>query len=388
MKKQHFLHILKKYRQGKATEEEQRFLEAYYDLFESESGMEDLNEEEKERLKQGIKNDIQEQIVKKELRTAKVRKIHSLRKIAAVLLFLLVSGAVFYLFHTKNSTFEPSVAENNGTQQEEIHPGGNKAILTLANGQKIVLDSSSQKTFSSQSYINMSRDSGILVYTSAQKETKQTRYNTITTPYGGKYKVVLSDGTKVWLNAGSSLHYPIAFNGNKRKVTLTGEGYFEVAQNKNKPFVVKAEGLQVKVLGTHFNINAYPENKEVKTTLAEGSVLVSKGKDSKQLSPGEQAGWNRDNRRFSVSKVNVREMLAWKNDLFYFDNTNIKSIMQQLARWYNVQVRYNMKEVDKKNFSGVMSRYTDIKEILKRMELTGTIHFEVEGKKVIVEGTH
>lgn len=215
-------------------------------------------------------------------------------------------------------------------------------------------------------------------------DTSKVLYNTISTPRGGQYQVMLPDGSKVWLNAASSLRFPTAFTGKERQVKMEGEAYFEVAQQASKPFVVVTGNIKIKVLGTHFNVNAYSNENTIRTTLAEGAVRVSKEDKSKVLEPGEQVQFDKQTGNMSIKQVNVDQMLAWKNGLFYFDNTNIKTIMKQVARWYNVDAVYETAQLKNKNFSGITSRYKNVDGLLKRLELTGTIHFKVEGKTITV----
>lgn len=386
MNKKDFIQLLKKYRLGTATKEEKRFIEAYYDLFEVESGTEDLLEkEERERLKQEIRENIKkEKALPEGGKKVGIITLY-IRGAAAAIVILVLLGSGFYLIQQQNSQSKEKETIVQKKIKEEIHPGGQKAVLTLGNGQKVKLDSNSQGKLTQQSFVKINIDSGSLVYDSEKDSNLKITYNTITTPYGGEYRITLSDGTKVWLNAGSSLHYPVKFNGNKRGVKLTGEGYFEVAQNEDHPFVVEAEGMEIKVLGTHFNVEAYPEENTVSTTLASGAIKVVKNSKTKLLAPGEQAVLNKREKKLVVKKVNVKQILAWKNAMFYFNNTNIQEIMKKISRWYNVKTKYEAQDLKNKNFSGVISRYKDVGALLKRMELTGTIDFKIEGKVITVK---
>jgi transmembrane sensor len=193
----------------------------------------------------------------------------------------------------------------------------------------------------------------------------------------------LPDGTKVWLNAASSLHFPTAFTGGERRVELTGEGYFEVAKNKHLPFKVAFNDQEVQVLGTHFNIMAYPNEEASQTTLLEGSVSITKRNISRLLVPGQQAKSTIGSAGFDIKQVDTQEAVAWKNGEFLFKNTNIQSIMRQLARWYDVDVAYQG-NLQNMVFGGRMSKSKNISEVLKNLELTGTIHFKIEGRRVTV----
>lgn len=262
-----------------------------------------------------------------------------------------------------------------------VVPGSNKALLTLADGSTITLDSAGNQVIR-QGATAILQKGGRLQYAAGGNSTT-IGYNTLTTPRGGQFQVTLPDGTLVWLNAGSYLRYPTAFTGTVRKVELNGEGYFEVAPNVGMPFEVKVGDMQVKVLGTHFNITAYNEENVIRTTLLEGKIRISKGSSARLLQPGQQSSLAVNGSIFTISQPDPDEVLAWKNGLFRFKGDNIVNIMQQLARWYDIEPVYegNMKM---KNFSGTISRKAAITEVLKMLELTEDIHFKIEGRKVIV----
>jgi len=262
--------------------------------------------------------------------------------IAALLLISFTLGIFSYKVNFKTS---------DSSQKELtdiIEPGGNKAVLILANGATIDLDNVSNGEIANEMGVRISKTTdGHLVYDlskSSDSQNIQLAYNTIKTPRGGQYQIVLPDGSKVWLNAESSLKYPTIF-AEERRVELKGEGYFEIMRDENSPFIVSTDRQDVTVLGTHFNINSYKENQVIKTTLLEGSVKISnshaKKHDatfSKILKPGEQAVVNQD--AIKVSKVNVSNAIAWKNGLFRFENTNIKEVMEEFSRWYDVEVEF------------------------------------------------
>jgi ferric-dicitrate binding protein FerR (iron transport regulator) len=203
---------------------------------------------------------------------------------------------------------------------------------------------------------------------------------TITIPRGGQYKIGLTDGTQVWLNAASVLTIPAGFNNKERDVQLTGEGYFEVAKNKRKPFKVQARNSVVQVYGTHFDVFAYPDEATVKTTLLEGSVKISKGALHKMLVPGEQATV-RDH--IQLSKVDTKAIVEWKNGNFNFSHENIRSIMRKISRWYNVDVDYLGQTTDE-GFVGTIPRSADIQNVLDMLQLTRTVHFKIKGRRIIV----
>jgi ferric-dicitrate binding protein FerR (iron transport regulator) len=311
---------------------------------------------------------------------------------AAVIIVLLTAGS--YFIFTKRQVKQTAAIE---TTQEfknnDVAPGGNKAVLILANGAQIILDSAGNGALTQQGNTKIIKlDNGQLSYNSlngSQTLPDKVFYNTISTPRGGQYQVVLADGSKVWLNAASSLRFPTSFAAKEREVELTGEGYFEVAHDATKPFKVSVNGIEVRVFGTHFNINAYNDEATIKTTLLEGSVKVGKGSASKVIRPGEQAQIENDgnalNPKIMVQAVDVDAAVAWKNGRFIFHGNNIQSVMRQLARWYDIDVNYQGNVTDEE-FVGVInrSRYENISEILDMLEKTRTVSFAISGRNVTV----
>lgn len=392
MTKREFFHILRKYREGTATEEESRFIESYYELFEGEPGMGAwFKPQEDEHVKKDMLNAIWEKIYAQESSKQNHGRIRDFRlpvKVAAAVLILVAGGLLYFFAGNKHKG--PADLANQETEiryKNDIQPGGNKAVLTLSNGQTIILDHANTGMLAQQGDTRVIKlDSGKLSYQgaiAAKNRARKVLYNTITTPRGGQYEVILPDGSRVWLNAASSLRFPTEFQGTSRNVEVSGEAYFEVAKGR-RPFIVKAGEAKVEVLGTHFDIQAYNGEGSIKTTLAEGSVRVSRGVNTCLLKPGQQAGMNLQTGHLHVRQVNVNEVLAWKNGLFYFDNTSIENIMQEISRWYDVDVVYATNRLDEKIFSGVISRYSTVAPLLKRLELTGTVHFRVDGRKITV----
>jgi ferric-dicitrate binding protein FerR (iron transport regulator) len=262
-----------------------------------------------------------------------------------------------------------------------IKPGNNKAILTLANGNKVaVTDAGIGKVADQGNSVIEKTAKGLLTYNAKPTtELGIESFNTLETPKGGMYDVVLADGTKVWLNAASSLKYPTAFTGKQRRVELHGEGYFEVAKNRAMPFIVTSNNQQVEVLGTHFDISAYDDDNGVyKTTLLEGSVRLN---NQTMLVPGEQA--ININQKIMVRQVDTEDAIAWKNGKFKFKNENIRDLMRKVARWYNVEVVYDG-DMSRKDFSGIVPRFENIATILTTLESTHTIHFKIEGRRITV----
>lgn len=264
-----------------------------------------------------------------------------------------------------------------------VKPGTTKATLTLSNGTVINLDDVQNGVISEQGNVTVGKTAeGKLIYQLKPATGQALVYNTISTPRGGEYQVVLPDGTHVWLNAASTLRFPSVFSAAERKVELKGEAYFEVARNKQKPFKVAVNNMGIEVLGTHFNVNAYDDEAQIKTTLLEGSVRLSAGNNHQMLKPGQQARLGKQS-EFSIAEVNVEEAIAWKKGYFIFDNENIESIMRKVSRWYDVDVTYQGK-MDQGRYGGTVSRFDSVEGVLKSLELTGSVHFRMEGRRIVV----
>lgn len=301
---------------------------------------------------------------------------------AAAIVCMLLAGVFFY--HSKSSSEKPILISN---VKEVIQPGGNKATLTLGNGTKIDLTAAAVGQVAKLGGVTVIKDKdGQVVYNAVSAQPSvAVSYNTITTPRGGQYKVILPDGSEIVLNSMSSLKFPTVFSKNERLVALTGEGYFEVKRNEKAAFKVSVNGKQeVEVLGTHFNIMAYDDEPLIKTTLLEGSVHIHADKSSEGLilKPGQQALLSPSGELNMKELADLDQVVAWKNGLTSFSKSDIKSIMRQVARWYDVEVEYRPGIPDR-SFSGDISRGSSISSLLKILELND-IHFIVEGKKIIV----
>jgi transmembrane sensor len=305
--------------------------------------------------------------------------------IAATIALIISAGLfIWFQYNTVDQRIENRIVQVKEFEKNDILPGSEKAILTFDDGSKIVLDNSKNGTLGKQGETNILKpEKGQLVYQATQGTVTQPMYNTVTTPKGGQYQIVLSDGTKVWLNAASSLRFPLVFSGNERKVEMTGEVYFEVAKNAKKPFKVITDGQEVEVLGTHFNIMAYHNEKAIKTTLLEGSVKVSRKERSTILQPGQQAKVGFNNNIFrTLNDVSLEEELAWKNGYFEFNNASLELIMRQIERWYDVEIQYIGKIPDE-HFTGKLQRNTNLSNVLKILSMS-EVQFKIEGKKIII----
>ncbi|HEY1165048.1 MAG TPA: FecR domain-containing protein [Chitinophaga sp.] len=337
-----------------------------------------MNEEQSIRLRKEILQRISPVPV------IRIRSQRWMMVAAAAILAILFSGIFYYTIPRKTRGF---VAASGSHKAAEIGPAVNKAVLTLADGSTVTLDDAHNGTLAQQGNTQIVQLGAKLNYKNAGNTGGMLMYNTIVTPRGSQYQLELPDGTKVWLNASSSLKFPTAFNGDERRVEITGEGYFEVAavkmkNGRKKSFIVKAGSAEVKVLGTHFNIMAYQDEPLAKTTLLEGAVRVVNGKDSVLLSPGQQSQLTKEGNIRVVSNVNTGEDLAWMNGYFLFEDADIGTIMRQLSRWYDVDVVYLYKTNER--FNAQPSRSAKLSNVLKALEMTGKIHFTVEGKTIKV----
>jgi hypothetical protein len=286
---------------------------------------------------------------------------------------LLLGFAVIYLITRSNNT--PPESSSVAITSSDPLPGYDKAVLTLADGKKIVLDSTAPSSIKNGT---IKIGNGTIVY--GTETSDQPSENILTIPRGGQYKAVLPDGTKVWLNAESSLRYSTAFTGSERKVMLTGEAYFEVTKNKEKPFIVESSAGTVKVLGTQFNVNSYGDENVFTTTLVEGSVQITKGAAQKILKPGEQAKLK--DGEISVAQVDTREFTSWKEGEFVFRNAPVLVVVKQLQRWYDLNVEF--REPVEKHLNATIKRNVPLSKVLHYLEQTGDVHFQVDGKKLIV----
>lgn len=269
-------------------------------------------------------------------------------------------------------------------QLADIPPGSSKAVLTLGDGSSITLDSAGNGVLASQGGTSVSQSGkGQLVYKSGREAASAPVFNTVSTPKGGQFHIVLPDGTGVWLNAASSLRFPTAFTGKQRQVEITGEVYFEVAHNRQMPFIVKNGATEITVLGTHFNVMAYDDEKIMRTTLIEGSVKVTRGGREALLTPGQQARISPATGSLRVvDDVNTEKELSWKNGYFQFEDESLESIMRQVSRWYDVEVRYEGNSRGE-SFTGRLPRNSNVSSVMKILSLSG-VKFSIEDKTIIV----
>lgn len=379
MELQEIQQLIAKYNAGSANPEEKTKVELWYAQIQRENP--DLSEPEKQELKNVMFAGLVSRIERHESPAVKVKTLKRFRMyLPWAAIFIGISLIGYFGLRSKQHEFPGSaLAVTNG-----IVPGTNKAILTLADGSHIMLDDAGNGKLASQGSTEIVKNNEGIVYTGKGASGENLLYNTIATPRGGKYQLKLPDGSLVWLNASSSLKFPAAFRGKLRSVELTGEAYFEIAKNAKMPFRVKTIGQTVEVLGTHFNVNAYPDEPGAVTTLLEGSVKILKGTASATLKPGEEAAvLNSKNGNIAVREADVEEATAWKNGMFQFNQSDIKTIMRQISRWYDVDIAFEG-NISTEHYRGKVSRHTDIKQVLQILELSG-VKFKIEGKKIIVK---
>lgn len=370
--------LLNKYHQGTCNAEELALLEDWY--AQTVPSDQELPEEEllvaKSNVWQGLRSSLN-------FNRDTVR-LWTRISAAAVLFITMAIGILFYFKEepTENTNTAESKFSNN-----DIAPGGNKAYLTLADGKKITLTDAGVGHLADDSGIEISKNAeGEIVYKITDQQGSSSKVltgmNTIETPRGGQYQVLLPDGTKVWLNAASKLTYPVSFANRDRTVELIGEAYFEVTKDVSHPFKVKSPGQEVEVLGTHFNVNSYKDESVTRTSLMEGSVKVSSTSgNGKLLKPGQQSTLS--GKDISLEEVNLDEVLDWKNGNFVFNDEDLKSVLRKVSRWYDVEIVY---EIDPSGVSllGKVSRTNNVSAILDAIEQTEQVHFKIEGRRIVV----
>ena len=362
--------LIKKYLNHTCTPEERAIVESWYNS-EAEASESEGDNVDYEQLDKDIWNALRKT-------ETPVRKIHW-PLVAAAAACVIICCLFYYTGH--KTDVPKSVAASANT----LLPGSNKAELLLEDGSVLPLTDEKTGLLTKQNGAVINKlEGGRLSYDASQPAiVNKVTFNTLRTPRGGQYQVDLPDGTKAWLNAASSLKFPTIFNGSERIVEITGEVYFEVAVNKRKPFKVISRGQTIEVLGTHFNVNAYPDEHFIRTTLIEGSVSVSTGKQKVVIKPGEETLLNSDTQQIRIRKIDVEGAIAWKQGYFQFNDEDVKSIMRKLSRWYDIEVDYT-KDFEDQRFSGSVSRFEEAAKVLKMLEYTGTVHFKIEGRRVTV----
>lgn len=365
--------LLKKYLSGTCTAMETEQVNQWFDSMDGvPEHIAGLSEEQRMLMETRVFERILHHIDAKgpqNVRSLPKKSIYSWRiLVAAASILLFLSIVVIWMQHPLSLSRKKI---HNSDQSVSIGPGGNKAVLTLGDGSSLVLAEANLGTVADQQNVSVVKTAeGELSYkNSTGNNSSEIAYNTITTPVGGKYRVILPDGSKVWLNSKSSLRFPTSFTGAERRVQMTGEVYFEVVKNQKQPFKVQSGGTEISVLGTHFDVMAYEDEAEQKTTLLEGSIHLSSGKFSTLLKPGQQAST-------AVSGIQVNNntdlegVMAWRNNLFIFKDMEIKEIARQISRWYDVQVVFKGTP-SKILYTGTISKDAELSEILSMLQFTG-----------------
>jgi transmembrane sensor len=350
-----------------------------------ENTWDDLDMHTAKDIPQNQANDIYDAIIQ-----SKSLKEHNFKlwlRIAASILFFLSLGLVIYRINTKQA-LENKITISTKTKVQDFMPGKNKAVLTLSNGKEIALDDTERGDIASQDGVLISKlKDGQISYTAAKADQKSSRsssqQNTLTIPKGGQYRLALPDGTLVYLNSASSLTYPTKFENAERKVSLTGEAYFEVAKNRKMPFIVNVNNKQqIQVLGTHFNVEAYTDEQVINTTLLEGSVKILYQNKQALLKPGQVATYT-NAANLNIAPADLDETVAWKNGLFSFNNENITSVMKKISRWYDVEVVFKG-DMQNVNFLGNYSRTKSLANLIKNIQLMEQVNISIEGRRITV----
>ncbi|WP_316794480.1 FecR family protein [Pedobacter frigoris] len=375
--------LLEKYKNGLCTPQEEALVEHWYN---TQSALtKDMLPEpsyvsSRDEIREAISLKIEENKRQGE-KPIRIIRIKSL--LVAASLFLLTVVGVYYFVYSTSADKEQYALKN----KPDIKPGRNKAYLTLSNGKRIELSDSTIGTLAMQSGVQITKTAdGQLIYkVTGEDAADSDKPNLLEAPKGGQYQIVLIDGTKVWLNSSSVLKYPARFSGSERKVELIGEAYFEVAKNKKQPFRIISGDQEIEVLGTHFNVNAYTDEENIKTTLIEGSVKVYQTANkeiAKILKPGQQSVLQLGT--FDINNVDTEEAVAWKNGYFIFENDDINLIMRKLARWYDIEVVNKGANNNKTKIMGAIARNTNLSEVLQLFEETGKFKFKMEGRRITI----
>ena len=389
--------MLDRYLKNQANTKEKEKLDEFFEensnSIEASKSIENVS-----KLEDKIFNYIQFGIKEQVKKESTLNRMPYLQVAASILVIFLFSTTIYFYRSSLASKSQLPIAQS-VAKLEDKQPAKNIAILTLGNNSQIVLDEASSGEIAQEGGVSILKtDKGELVYKIRNSNKLSTndlnKYNTISTPMGGKFKVILPDGSLVLLNAASTLKYPVHFDEKLRKVSFTGEAYFEIAKLEDKrkkrvPFYVYSNDQIVEVLGTHFNINSYDNEEYSKTTLLEGSVKITNEKSAataKILKPGQQAVIKRGDVQTKILIADEAQALAWKDGYFLFKNTNIKDVVNELERWYNVDIQYD-DAMEFENITGYISRNVKISSVLKMLQLSGIVNYEISGSKIIIKGS-
>lgn len=381
MKKTEVLILLEKYRLGIIGKDELDRLESWYIHWKPEDL--EISTQELESIKETVWGNIHKDSVR-----TNGTKVKLWSAIIAAAVILIIAIPVSYLSYESFQTQPPA---ESGQSVFDFKPGENIGVLTLADGRDILLTGEQKGTLAyQQTAVIRKMEDGLVVYEISSADKSNTGaevYNIMTTPRGGNYRLRLSDGTQVWLNAASSIKFPVNFKNGDRKVIVKGEAYFEVAHVNDKPFKVITANQEVTVLGTHFNIKGYEDDMAISTTLLEGSIKIKNLKSGKSslMKPGQQAGIFKNQNEIEIRRIHAEEVVSWKKGYFIFDDQSIEGIMKTLGRWYDADIEYYGDSQER--FGGTFSRSSNLAEILTNLEQLGKVQFTIKGKKIIVTET-
>ncbi|MBC7888255.1 MAG: FecR family protein [Ferruginibacter sp.] len=383
--------LIQKYNSGQCTTEEKLLLEQWYQLFDwnnknisiPEGNMEDLKKEVWCALQKNTIPASRKHHLPSSSEPAALLKWWHYGSAAAIITTILILG--LFRSQPKKAIISANRIEKTAEVNKVILPGTSKAQLLLANGSILSLDSARSMQLKEEDGTRINKQAGKLIYTDGTSGNGKVLFNTLSTPRGGEYQLGLPDGSKVWLNAASSIKFPTHFEGKQRTVFLHGEAYFEVAKIKGMPFQVKLDNdMVVEVVGTHFNIMGYNDEREIKTTLEEGIVKVTNQNKTVLLSPSQQAIIKRNYQGLTISDADVAKALAWKNGMIEFDGDDLPYIMRQLSRWYDVDISFT-NDIPKGTYKGAIRRQSPLSNILEILKLAG-VKFKIEEKKLTVTG--
>lgn len=308
----------------------------------------------------------------------KVKRLQFIRWTSAAAAVLVVGLSVLTYFNTPKNNYQTIEASS-------IAPGTSHAELVLSTGEVVNLEVNNQNTIN-EGHVSVTNTKGVLEYKEENINTAlEVKTNTLKVPRGGEYQIVLADGTKVWLNSETQLTYTVPFTGNERRVQLKGEAYFDVAPNKNLPFIVTTKNQNLKVLGTEFNVTAYDEDSHITSTLVEGKVQVTNTISNKELflEPNQQAQITIDGTQISKKQVDVYPYIAWKEGRFVFENVPLKDFLSKISRWYDVEVIYESDTLKNLTYTGNLPKYKNMTSILKIIEAEMSINIKIEDNKII-----
>jgi transmembrane sensor len=383
--------MIRKYNSGECTAEEKIWLEQWYQSFEWNNESDTIHDGNIKKLKEEVwlalqnsKTPAEREVIPPAISMLS-KSIKAWYYAAAAVTIAAIAVISFYLSRPSK---ESNAVNHVATKQDinsDVLPGTSKAQLVLSNGNVVSLDSARNMQLKEEDGTYINKESGKLVYNDNAGGNGKILFNTLSTPRGGEYQLVLPDGSKVWLNAASSIKFPTRFGGNERTVFVHGEAYFEVTKNKEVPFQVKLDNdMTVQVVGTHFNIMAYGDESVVRTTLAEGIVKVISPVKTVLLSPSKQAIMKRGDQSLTVSNADVSKALAWKNGMIEFDGDDLPYIMRQLSRWYDVDVNF-AGAIPKGTYKGTIHRQSPLSKVLEILRVAG-VQFKMNDKKLIVTG--